>query len=397
MSQENRNDMGADWGDMDTDWLNDLPGKEPEVEAEPTFRFGEQIPEGGHEPRPTETARRPESAEPDTEVDWEAVKAAVRKEKAAADRADRKDRIRPGDYEPYEREVRARKPKTAVREEPADLDDLEEVLAGNRRKTTSLPLIIVIAVLVMGMIFAGWQLGSIFMNYHRDRSAYNDLAANAISALAEGDVSGTEQSAEGEITNVRVVSEVPIQVDWDYLRSVNSSVVGWLYCADTVINYPVVQSTDHQFYLNHGFDKTSNTSGTLFADMDSVAGVTLSNYIIYGHNMKDNSMFGTFKEYVNESYYREHPTLYYLTPQGSYRVQLFGCHMVEGTTDNFPTYFSDTTDYQRYLDSISGSFYWFERDKADTRYQLITLSTCTSGGGFDDARLLLHGVMIPVQ
>ena len=268
-----------------------------------------------------------------------------------------------------------------------------------RRRGTNAPLIALIAVLVCGMLFAGWKLGSIFMNYHRDRSAYSDLADNAIANLPADGVKPAAAQTEDEDENAgtQVFSRVPIQVDWDYLRSVNRDVIGWLYCPGTIINYPVVQTSDNDYYLNHGFEKQSNTAGALFADMDSAVGVTMSNLIIYGHNMKDNSMFGTFKEYMDRSYYDQNPVLYFLTPDGNYRIDLFGLHIVEGTVDNFPTFFGTETAYKSYIDSISSTFYWFKADLVNTGYQMMTLSTCTSAQGVEDARLVLHGTMVPIE
>ena len=324
--------------------------------------------------RPTETARHPETE------DWEKVRTG---EEAQTRDGDSRGHIRSMDYEPYR----------------AGGDD-EPVYSGQRRRSSA-PLIILIVILVIGMLFAAWQLGTIFLNYHRDRAAYNDLAGNAISALAEAetkDDDGEEaEEAEDEENDKPVVSQVPIQVDWAYLQSVNSDVVGWLYCPGTVINYPVVQTNNNDFYLKHGFDQQSNTSGTLFADKDSVAGIVQSNFIIYGHNMKDNSMFGSVAKYVDKSYYEENPVMYYLTPNGNYRVDLIGCHIVESTAENYPLYFSSITDYQNYLDRISPSFFWINKEAMSTDYQLMSLSTCSYTSGYSDPRLLVHGVMVPIE
>jgi sortase B len=278
--------------------------------------------------------------------------------------------------------------------------DGEPAYHHKRRRKANVPVIILIVLLVLGMAFAAYQLGSIFLNYHRDRSAYSELAERAISGLAEAEEQG--DSTDPLATPVpgqeeAVVSEVPISVDWDYLRSVNSDVVGWLYCPGTVINYPVVQRNDHQYYLTHGFDGSSNSSGTLFVDMDSVEGIVQSNYIVYGHNMKDKSMFGSFQAYVNESYYESYPILYYLTPNGNYRIDLFCAHIVESTEDNYPGYFSSTSDYQAYLNKVTASAFWVNYDVISTEYQLFTMSTCTSAAGYSDPRLLVQGMMVPIQ
>lgn len=343
MDQDNRRNGGASgWNERESDWLDELMAEklpeEPAIEWEK-----EPTEEDVHPPR------RPANA----------------------------DRIR-AEYEAYQAP--------------------EETYQPVRRRHTNTPLIVLIVVLVAGMVFAGWKLGSIFLNYHRDRSAYNDLAENAISNLPDDRKKpAPAEAAEEETVETPEISGVPIQVDWNYLSSANSDIVGWLYCPGTIINYPVVQTSNNDFYLNHGFDKQPNTSGTLFADMDSAVGVTMSNLIIYGHNMKDNSMFGTFKEYMESGYYDQNPVLYFLTPDGAYRVDLFGLHVVESTTDNFPTFFGTDTAYKSYIDSISSTFYWFKPGLVNTGYQMMTLSTCTSAQGYDDARLVLHGVMVPIE
>lgn len=270
------------------------------------------------------------------------------------------------------------------------------------------PLVIVlIVILIGGMVFAGWQLGSILLGYQRDRSAYDQLATSALISIAEPEDSSQavstpstqfgEESVENETAEETKPTEIPFTVDWEYLASVNSDIVGWLYCPDTVINYPVVQSEDHEYYLNHGFEGQTNSSGTLFADRDSVAGITQSHLIIYGHNMKDNSMFGTLKNYTDRDYYEDHPIFYYLTPDGCYRVELICAMAVESVLSNFPTYFSSTSDYQSYLNRITSGAYWVNSSAVSTDYQLMTFSTCTYGSGYNDARLLVHGMMIPIE
>lgn len=288
------------------------------------------------------------------------------------------------------------------RQEPAE-SDWEKMRAGGKKHHSgggkvSVPIIILVSVLVIGVIIAGWQLGKIFLGYQRDRSAYDDLASQAISGLAEQDEASAKKDDEDDAEQTQTgASEVPISVDWDFLRSVNPDIVGWIYCPNTIINYPVVQTTEHEFYLDHGFDKKPNGAGTIFADKDSVTGVLLSNYIIYGHNMKDNSMFGTFQGYVSENYFHDNPTLYFLTPDRSYRVDLVCAHIVDSLEENFPTYFGSEGDYQAYINKITSNAFWVNRDALTTEHQMLTMSTCTYGTQYADARLLLHGMLVPIQ
>jgi sortase B len=408
MSKDSPNDnITPDWDNMD-DWLADLKSEL-------------NMPSDQERPRPVSTAREPVRRQPaDTGRSTPASSANANPRPAVSTarpqrpaqgstpdrRTAQQGTARPQGQNPRQGQPRAGERAAAYEQSRRSAPPRKQVTPEGepayrqkRRRQTNVPLIILIVLLVLGMCFAAYQLGSIFLNYHRDRSAYNELAERAISGLAEAEEQGdtTIQATPEPGTDSVVVSEVPFTVDWDYLRSINSDIVGWLYCPNTVINYPVVQSSDHEFYLYHGFDGSSNSSGTLFADRDSVEGIIQSNFIVYGHNMKDDSMFGSFQSYVNRSYYETYPTLYYLTPDANYRIDLFCAHIVESTDDNYPGYFSSISDYQAYLDKVSASAFWVNYDVMSTDYQLFTMSTCTSASGYSDPRLLVQGMMVPIE
>ena len=378
MSQDphKNNDLFPNWDFSEPDWLQEDPSsftkEDPAPSPSPVRRPREPEPARCGVPHRDES--QPQKSAPSRRsgenMSWEQARAAGRNRQSAPAR-------------------RAQTPVPAARKRR------------RRRSSRNTLVIALILILIGGMVFAGWQLSSILLGYKRDRSAYEQLANTALTSMAEQEdgrtILHTPDPANPQEEQPEQPSEIPFTVDWEYLSSVNPDIIGWLYCPDTVINYPVVQSEDHDYYLSHGFEGQTNSSGTLFADRGSVAGITQSNFIIYGHNMKDESMFGSFKHYVDRSYYEKHPILYYLTPTESYRVELVCAHIVEATTNNFPTYFSSTDDQQSYLNRITSSSYWVNYDAVTTDYQLMTFSTCTSAGGYADPRLLVHGVMIPIQ
>ena len=360
-----------DWDTFDLDWLNDAAAKPAPAAPTSTEKAGAEA----ERPKPTSSVRNTQAPPRTSEARPRQPVRSQAKTPARQSRPEPRTRVvdpAPRDYRPSRRRGRG----------------------GGTNKL----LIVLIVLLGLGMVFAAWQLGSIFLNYHRDRSAYEELANMAVTPVTEEEEE-TEEDPESETAPVttRIVSEVPISVDWDYLMSINSHVVGWLYCEGTVINYPVVQVSDHDFYLNHGFDGKSNTSGTLFADRNSVIGINQSNYTIYGHNMKDESMFGTYKNYVDKSYYVQHPVMYYLTPNGNYRIDLICAHIVEATDENFPGYFSNVNDYQTFLNQITSDSFWVNYDAISTEHQLISMSTCTSAAGYEDPRFVVYGMLIPIQ
>lgn len=266
------------------------------------------------------------------------------------------------------------------------------------RQRQSLPLILLVVVLVAGVVVAGGKLVSVMLNYQRDRSAYNTLADQALSSMAEPEATlPPGETPDPNMTQQNAQSEVPFQVDWDLLRSQNSDVIGWLYDPGGSISYPVMQTGDNEFYLHRGWDKQPNTAGSLFADPTAQAGVVHSNFIIWGHNMKDGSMFASLQKYVDQSYYEQHPTMYYLTPTQNYRVELIAAHIVEGTLDNFPGYFSNDNDYGTYLNQITSHSFFWTRSSVSTSNQLITLSTCDYSANYADPRFLVQGMLIPVN
>lgn len=110
-------------------------------------------------------------------------------------------------------------------------------------------------------------------------------------------------------------------VDFEALRKINKDVVGWLYCEDTYIHYPVVQGKDNSKYVRTGFNGKYLISGTLFVDFRNRELGRDKNYIIYGHNMKTDRMFGSLVKYKSQEYYEDHKTLLYLTPEGDYLLE----------------------------------------------------------------------------
>lgn len=385
MSQDSRkhDDLFPDWDFSEPDWLKDEP-----------MSFTKETPPEPAQPAP---AREPAAPPKDPDPFWDSPKPQTSPETA---------RRTAGNTSWEQTRTSGRSRQSAPSRRAA-----APAAAKSRQREQSRrnPVVIVLIVLLIGgMIFAGWQLGSILLDYQRDRSAYDQLATSALISIAEPEDNrpavstpsaqlGEDPVETEEPAEETKPTEIPFTVDWEYLASVNSDIVGWLYCPDTVINYPVVQSEDHEYYLNHGFEGQTNSSGTLFADRDSVAGITQSHLIIYGHNMKDNSMFGTLKNYTDRDYYEDHPIFYYLTPDGCYRVELICAMTVESVLSNFPTYFSSTGDYQSYLNRITSGAYWVNSAAVTTDYQLMTFSTCTYGSAYDDARLLVHGMMIPIE
>lgn len=260
-----------------------------------------------------------------------------------------------------------------------------------RRRRRNWPLLVLVFLLVGVALFAAWQISGILYDYISARRAYAEIADNAITTTLPAAAGDTQEQAQ------EPAPEIPFTVDWDYLRSVNPTVIGWLWCPDTMINYPVVQHTDNEYYLTHGFNRKYNPGGALFSDFNCTFGTNLCNYVVYGHQMNDGSMFDLLNDYSDPAAYEEHPLFYFLTPEGNYRVELISAHIVEAVPESYPGYFESEEDYRQYLDYILSVSTFKTTAAIDPSRQLLTMSTCNYSRRYSDPRMLLHGLLVPIE
>ncbi|MDR0446038.1 MAG: class B sortase [Oscillospiraceae bacterium] len=184
-------------------------------------------------------------------------------------------------------------------------------------------------------------------------------------------------------------------VDFDGLRDINPDTEAWIIGVGTNINYPVVHSSDNTEYLTKMFDGRTSKAGALFIDMRNSVGFSDRNTIIYGHNMRNHSMFWTVTQYRSQSFYNNHPTLRLITDKGNYEIQLYAGFVADAAESGvWRTQFSSDQNYMDWVDSlISRSSFksYVEVTPAD---RTITLSTCTYE--FNDARYVVMGKLVPV-
>ena len=115
----------------------------------------------------------------------------------------------------------------------------------------------------------------------------------------------------------------PVKIDFDTLKAQNKDTIGWIYLEGTPINYPIVRREgDNEYYLDHLFNGSQNENGTIFVDYRNTQPFKEWNTLVYGHNMKDGSMFGIMDEYSAQYFYDKCPVLYIMTPEADYKVEI---------------------------------------------------------------------------
>lgn len=169
-------------------------------------------------------------------------------------------------------------------------------------------------------------------------------------------------------------------VDFDSLRAVNEDVIGWMIQEGTEINFPIVQGEDNEYYLTHLYTGAVNRTGSIFADAGNSPYFTDMCTYLYGHNRKNGSMFASLPNYLDEEYYRAHPTMTVITPYEDYAAEIFAC--VRESAEQEETWrvkqFSGRGEYEAFVQSI------LDRSRLDTGIvprwgdPLLALCTCTN-------------------
>ena len=183
-----------------------------------------------------------------------------------------------------------------------------------------------------------------------------------------------------------------IDVDFDELKSINSDTVAWLYVGGTNVNYPVVQTTDNDFYLDHSFDKTKNKAGWLFMDYRNNSSNYEKNTIIYAHNRKDKTMFGTLKNVLAAVWYEDinNRVIKMSSENINTLWQIFSVYTIETTNDYIQTTFNTDNEFQEFIDLIKSRSTANFNTKVSTNDKILTLSTCHG----NTKKLVVHAKLI---
>jgi sortase B len=193
-----------------------------------------------------------------------------------------------------------------------------------------------------------------------------------------------------------VVTDTETTTTTDYLSqcdSLNPNAVAWLSIPDTPIDFPVVQSTDNEYYLSHDINNESSTYGVPFLDYRCSSDFSDFNSIIYGHNINGGRMFADLLNFQKKSYFESHPTGYLTTKDKYYQINFIACLVLQ--SDDFVYNVSFVTPNERdiFIQDIQAKCVQY-REFSDVNLSdtnLITLSTCSYE--FENARTILIGYL----
>ena len=257
-----------------------------------------------------------------------------------------------------------------------------------KKKKSDVLLTIALIVAIAVFCYAAFNLYHIYTEYKKGTDEYNQIEEMAV----------TERDADSaEVAGPSAQIKPPIEVDFDKLKSVNEDVVGWIYVdALPDISYPIVKGKDNQTYLHQTYEKNYNFAGTIFVDYENSGDFSDCNTLVYGHNMKNGSMFGHLKKFrENDKLYKQDKYFWILTPERNYRYEIITAYTTGVNSDTYTLFKGPGEEFEKYLETIKG-YSEIQTDDTDLtiKDRIVTLSTCT---GNESTRFVVQGKRVDAE
>ena len=226
--------------------------------------------------------------------------------------------------------------------------------------------ILVLALCVAG--YSGYKIYEGLHDYNEGKSAYENIKVNL------------------------GVDNVETKIDFDYLKGINPDTAGWIHLDDSQIDYPFVFADNNEYYLNHLFDGEYNRSGCIFMETTNARNFSDKNIVLYGHHMKNGTMFRDVQKYSDQAWYDTHKVFKVSTPDQEYEMYPIAGVAATGSTDYVKTNFEDEEEFTEYVNWFLQNSTFVSEEDVTPEDQLMLLSTCAYH--VNDGRYALLGKLV---
>lgn len=256
-----------------------------------------------------------------------------------------------------------------------------------KKKTFADILLTIILLIAIGVfVFAAYNLYHIYTEYKKGTDEYNQIEQMAVTNRDPDELS---EEAGGENQGPSLVA--PMEIDFASLKAVNDDVIGWIYVeALDDVSYPIVKGEDNDTYLHMTYEKNYNFAGTIFIDYENSRDFSDCNTLVYGHNMKNGSMFGQLKKFSQDpETYKKSKYFWIFTPDKTYRYEIISAYTTGVNSDTYTLFKGPGQEFEDYLKTIvSRSEIETNVGDLDMMDKIVTLSTCT---GNQSTRFVVQG------
>lgn len=257
------------------------------------------------------------------------------------------------------------------------------------KKTVKLAIGFVISGLIL-VSFATYMILMQVGNYRKEYQTYKDTEKRYVSVSREIVVTSIEPSEKLDELKEPVDDwEKTVDVNIAGLQNINEDIIGWIYFENLDLSYPVLYSGDDVTYLRHNHLNEKAKSGSIFMEGKNSKDFSDAHTIIYGHNMKDRSMFGKLRYYFSDdSFIENHEYFQVITKDKKYRYKIISYRIVSDDSNVYTVYKDGDQDFLKFVKEVlqKGSYVEDDYDVKNDDH-LITLSTC-----YGEDRLIVSAV-----
>lgn len=283
----------------------------------------------------------------------------------------------------------------------------------SKKKNKKVLLNVLVIIILLVMFLLAWELAKVMMGYVQSRREYGEIRNAAVISmstqepLVNTNIEGADGTADrnpefsagvankGESAEAEPVC--PIAVEFETLWETNKDIVGWVYLESLDISYPIVQAQDNDKYLHTSVKGTYNSAGSIFIDAWNHADFEDPHTIVYGHNMRNGTMFGSLKKLSKQQAVEQMiedtgqaPVFWIITPQEQYRYEIFSIHAVAAGGDTYALFSLADETYVEFVNRMAKESEVTLPQREYSRVdRMVTLSTCT---GNDAYRLVVQGI-----
>ena len=262
-------------------------------------------------------------------------------------------------------------------------EEIESYARELLRKKEQRRNIILIACAALAVFGIGFYIVNAVLN-HKKEISYQALSGIREQAKNDAIKLNGEAADDDVVIHYDGEREIPdVLPEFQEMLKTNSKIVGWITIDDTKIDYPVAQTTDNEYYLNHDLNQKEDRNGTIFLDTNCDIIEPSTNLILYGHHMQSGNMFGGLGKYEDEQYYEKHKYITFdtLYEHGTYEVMyVFRSHVFAETEVAFKYYqFIDAyseVEFDSYMQEMADMSFYDTGVTASYGDRLLTLSTC---------------------
>lgn len=243
-------------------------------------------------------------------------------------------------------------------------------------------------------------LGTGLVHLWQERHAgeeYEELRESAKTQTART----AEDVPEEQTKQEEEASEPPdIPVDFESLQAYNPDIYAWITIPGTAVDYPIVQRPgDNSYYLTHNTDGEESAEGAIFTEDYNSKDFTDPNTVIYGHNMRNGSMFRSLHDYMDRSFFDENREVLIYMPDKILHYEIFAAYLYDSRHLLLNFDFDDPEVFARYLDDIKSirdmSSFVDNSIEVTAEDKIITMSTCYKG--MNDRRYLVQAVLVSIE